>query len=88
MEWCLQLEAVGDSFTNVVKLNYYCVDSVASTDLPALRDIRDRLVNTGAPSLHDRLRKPTGSAGVAHRDRSHRGRMNICELSQESGRSV
>jgi enamine deaminase RidA (YjgF/YER057c/UK114 family) len=44
------LDAAGASFHNVIKLNYYCADSVdPATQLPAVRAVRDRLVNTEAP---------------------------------------
>ncbi|HWW88008.1 MAG TPA: RidA family protein [Vicinamibacterales bacterium] len=38
------------SFHNVIKLNYYCADSVdPATQLPAVRAVRDRFVNTETP---------------------------------------
>ena len=40
------LEAAGATFANVVKLNYYLLDV---TQLPLLREVRDRYVNTQAP---------------------------------------
>lgn len=40
------LEAAGATFTQVVKLNYYLLDV---TQLPLLREVRDRYVNTQAP---------------------------------------
>jgi reactive intermediate/imine deaminase len=40
------LEAVGASFTNVVKLNYYLVDMA---QLPTVREVRDTYVNTQNP---------------------------------------
>lgn len=40
------LAAVGATFDQVVKLNIYVVDR---TQLPALREVRDRYVNTEAP---------------------------------------
>lgn len=44
------LGAVGANFHNVIKLNYFCADSVDLTvALPAVRTIRDTLVNTQAP---------------------------------------
>lgn len=43
------LEAVGASFADVVKLNYYCVESVPQEALPAVAEIRDRYINTAAP---------------------------------------
>ena len=44
------LESVGASFNNVIKLNYYCADSVdPAVHLPMVREIRDGLVNRAAP---------------------------------------
>jgi enamine deaminase RidA (YjgF/YER057c/UK114 family) len=44
------LDAVGANFHNVVKLNYYCVDTVdPAIQLPAVRAVRDSLVNTETP---------------------------------------
>jgi len=44
------LQAVGATFQNVVKLNYYCVDTVdPAILLPAVRAVRDGLVNPDAP---------------------------------------
>lgn len=43
------LHAAGATFHNVVKLNIYCAASVQSADLPAMRTIRDRFVNTANP---------------------------------------
>lgn len=40
------LEAGGASFSDVVKLNYYVVDA---SQLPAVREVRDRFVNTAHP---------------------------------------
>jgi enamine deaminase RidA (YjgF/YER057c/UK114 family) len=44
------LESVGASFHNLIKLNYYCADSVdPAVSLPMIRQLRDGLVNTAAP---------------------------------------
>jgi len=43
------LKSAGCTFHDVVKLNYYCVDRVDRSKLPALREIRDRHVNTQTP---------------------------------------
>ena len=43
------IEAVGGSFANIVKLNYYCVESVEPSQMPVVRQIRDRFVNTTNP---------------------------------------
>jgi enamine deaminase RidA (YjgF/YER057c/UK114 family) len=40
------LQAVGASFEQVVKLNYYLVDA---TQLPVVREVRDQYVNTRQP---------------------------------------
>jgi reactive intermediate/imine deaminase len=40
------LEAVGASFEQIVKLNYYLVDA---TQLPVVREVRDQYVNTKQP---------------------------------------
>jgi enamine deaminase RidA (YjgF/YER057c/UK114 family) len=42
----LALAAAGATFADVVKLNFYMVDA---TQLPALREVRDRYVNAAAP---------------------------------------
>jgi enamine deaminase RidA (YjgF/YER057c/UK114 family) len=44
------LDAVGATFHHVIKLNYYCADTVdLGAQLPTVRAIRDSLVNTDAP---------------------------------------
>jgi 2-iminobutanoate/2-iminopropanoate deaminase len=43
------LEAAGASFEHVVKLNYYCVESVPAGEIAVVRQIRDRFLNTQAP---------------------------------------
>lgn len=44
------LAAAGASFQDVIKLNYYCADSVdLAVHLPMVREIRDAYVNTAAP---------------------------------------
>lgn len=46
------LAAAGATFHDVVKLNYYCVDSVdLSVQLPVVREIRDTYVNVAAPPI-------------------------------------
>jgi enamine deaminase RidA (YjgF/YER057c/UK114 family) len=46
------LSAVGATFHDVVKLNYYCVDTVdPDTQLTAVRTIRDGFVNREAPPV-------------------------------------
>jgi enamine deaminase RidA (YjgF/YER057c/UK114 family) len=44
------LESAGASFHNVIKLNYYCAESVdPAVHLPMVREVRDGLVNIAAP---------------------------------------
>ena len=43
------VEAAGGDFHSVIKLNYYCVGSVDSAQLPVIREIRDKYVNTANP---------------------------------------
>jgi enamine deaminase RidA (YjgF/YER057c/UK114 family) len=43
------VEAAGGDFHSVIKLNYYCVGSVDSSQLPVVREIRDKYVNTENP---------------------------------------
>lgn len=43
------VEAAGGDFKNVVKLNYYCAESVDAVQIPAVREIRDKYVNTTNP---------------------------------------
>ena len=46
------LAAAGGSFHDVIKLNYYCADTVdLSIHLPMVREIRDTYVNTSAPPV-------------------------------------
>ncbi len=45
------LKAAGGSFADVVKLNYFCVDRVDRGQLPMLRAVRDRYVNTQTPPV-------------------------------------
>jgi enamine deaminase RidA (YjgF/YER057c/UK114 family) len=45
------VEASGGSFDNVVKLNYYCAESVDASLIPAVREIRDKYVNTANPPV-------------------------------------
>jgi enamine deaminase RidA (YjgF/YER057c/UK114 family) len=42
-------EAAGGNFHDVVKLNYFCAESVDPSLLPAVREIRDKYVNTANP---------------------------------------
>jgi len=43
------LKSAGGSCADVIKLNYYCVDRVDRSQLPVVRETRDRYVNTQAP---------------------------------------
>jgi enamine deaminase RidA (YjgF/YER057c/UK114 family) len=43
------VEAAGGDFSNVIKLNYYCAENVDPSQLPAVREIRDKYVNTANP---------------------------------------
>jgi 2-iminobutanoate/2-iminopropanoate deaminase len=43
------VRAAGGSFRDVVKLNYYCVDSVDPSAITQVREIRDKYVNTQNP---------------------------------------
>jgi enamine deaminase RidA (YjgF/YER057c/UK114 family) len=43
------VRAAGGAFADVVTLNYDCVDCVAPAELSAVRDFRDRFVDTQAP---------------------------------------
>src|SRR5262245_57529591 len=45
------VRAAGRTVDNVVKLNYYCVDSVEQCHLPVVKEIRDRYVNTKNPPV-------------------------------------
>ncbi|HTS25242.1 MAG TPA: RidA family protein [Bryobacteraceae bacterium] len=54
------LAAAGASFHDVIKLNYYCADSVdPAVHLPMVREIRDTYINTAAP--------PASTFVVVHR---------------------
>jgi len=43
------VEAAGGSFQDVVKLNYFCAESVDPAQIPVVREIRDKYVNTANP---------------------------------------
>lgn len=43
------LAAAGASFSDVVKLNYYCVESVPDSEIPVLREVRNLFLNTLQP---------------------------------------
>jgi enamine deaminase RidA (YjgF/YER057c/UK114 family) len=43
------VEAAGGDFNSVIKLNYYCAESVDPAQFPALREVRDKYVNIANP---------------------------------------
>ena len=43
------IEAAGGSFSDVVKLNYFCVEAVDPSLTPQILKVRDRFVNTKNP---------------------------------------
>jgi enamine deaminase RidA (YjgF/YER057c/UK114 family) len=43
------VEASGGDFNSVIKLNIYCAAGVDPGQLPVLREVRDKYVNTGNP---------------------------------------
>lgn len=43
------VEACGGTFADIVKLNYFCRDSVPAAALPLVREVRDEFVNTRSP---------------------------------------
>ena len=45
----MALEGAGASFQNVVKLNYYIVDTVGADEFFAYREVRDQYVDTASP---------------------------------------
>lgn len=45
------VEASGGDFHNVIKLNYYCAESVDPAQVPIVREIRDKYVNTANPPV-------------------------------------
>jgi enamine deaminase RidA (YjgF/YER057c/UK114 family) len=45
------LESAGASFQNVVKLNYYVVDTVEASEFFAYREVRDQYVDTAHPPV-------------------------------------
>jgi len=48
------VEAAGGDFNSVIKLNYYCAESVDPTADPTDTGSRDKYVNTGSPHEHIR----------------------------------
>ncbi len=43
------VEASGGDFNSVVKMNYYCAASVDPSQMPVVREVRDKYVNTANP---------------------------------------
>jgi enamine deaminase RidA (YjgF/YER057c/UK114 family) len=43
------VEAVGGSFRDVVKLNYFCVEAVDPSLIPQMLKVRDQFVDTKTP---------------------------------------
>ena len=45
------VEASGGDFHSVIKLNYYCSEAVDPAQVPVVREIRDKYVNTANPPV-------------------------------------
>jgi enamine deaminase RidA (YjgF/YER057c/UK114 family) len=45
------VEAAGGTFADIVKLNYFCVESVDPSLPPGILAVRDRFVNIAAPPI-------------------------------------
>jgi enamine deaminase RidA (YjgF/YER057c/UK114 family) len=45
----IALHSAGGAFADVLKLNYFCVDTVEPAEQRAVAEVRDRYVNTQAP---------------------------------------
>jgi enamine deaminase RidA (YjgF/YER057c/UK114 family) len=43
------VQAAGGDFQSVIKLNYFCAESVDAAQIPVVREIRDRYVDTAHP---------------------------------------
>jgi enamine deaminase RidA (YjgF/YER057c/UK114 family) len=43
------VEAAGGDFHSIIKLNYFCAESVEPSQITAVREIRDKYVNTTMP---------------------------------------
>jgi len=43
------VESAGGDFSSVIKLNYYCAESVDPSQIPIVREVRDKYVNTANP---------------------------------------
>jgi len=45
------IEAAGGNFSNIMKLNYFCVESVDPSLFPQVLKVRDRFVDTKTPPV-------------------------------------
>lgn len=45
----MALAAAGASFSDVVKLNYYCVESVPASEISVVREVRNQFLNVRMP---------------------------------------
>ena len=43
------IESAGGDMSNLVKTNYYCAEAVDPSQISALREVRDKYINTTAP---------------------------------------
>jgi enamine deaminase RidA (YjgF/YER057c/UK114 family) len=43
------VEAAGGSFHDVIKINYFCAETLDASQLPVVREVRDKYVNTANP---------------------------------------
>ena len=69
----LAVEAAGGTMADIVKLNVYLVAEVDQAEVPKIRAIRDRYVNTQKPPASTLVVvTPAGAAGLADRDRGDR----------------
>ena len=45
------VEAAGGDFHSVIKMNYYCAESVDASQIPVVREIRDKYVDVANPPI-------------------------------------
>jgi enamine deaminase RidA (YjgF/YER057c/UK114 family) len=45
------VEAAGGDFHSVVQLNYFCAENVDPAQIPVIREVRDKYVNTANPPV-------------------------------------
>ncbi len=43
------VESAGGDMSSLVKTNYFCAEAVDPSQIPALREVRDKYINTAAP---------------------------------------